>query len=140
MCRFLLKAPCFSSPVLFSSALVLRSSLFSVLLLLACTAAVHAEDNVVAAAPGETLRDPTKPLGHRVAPQGQHNSAYNLNSVLISAQRKQAVINGVTLREGQVIPDSGGVIVKRISPQTVVVQQGAKTWALRLAPSVVIRH
>lgn len=140
MCRLLAKAPGSVFSVLLTSAPVFRSSLFSALLLVACTALVQADDNLAAAAPSETLRDPTKPLGHRTAPQGQHNSAYNLNSVLISAQRKQAVINGVTLREGQVIPDSGGVLVKRISPQTVVLQQGAKTWALKLAPSVVIRH
>lgn len=90
--------------------------------------------------PSQTLRDPTTPLGHRAVVQGVSSAEYNLNSVLISPRRKQAVINGVMLREGQAIPGSGGVVVKHISPQTVVLQQGAKTWSLRLAPSVVIRH
>lgn len=88
-----------------------------------------------------SFRDPTTPLGYTAGVAGSvANSHYRLNSVLISAQRKHAVINGVTLREGQVIPGSAGVVVKRISPQTVVLQQDVKTWALRLSPSVVIRH
>jgi MSHA biogenesis protein MshK len=88
------------------------------------------------------LRDPTAPLGHAAAASGKAatHSDYTLDSVLISAQRKHAVINGITLREGQIIPGSAGIVVKRISAQTVVLQQDAKTWALRLAPSVVIRH
>lgn len=88
-----------------------------------------------------SFRDPTTPLGYTAGVAGSlANSHYRLNSVLLSAQRKHAVINGVTLREGQVIPGSAGVVVKRISPQTVVLQQDVKTWALRLSPSVVIRH
>lgn len=92
------------------------------------------------ASASEMLRDPTKPLGYAIAPGAAASTPYTLSSVLISAQRKHAVINGATLREGQVIPGSEGVIVKRISPQTVVLQQHTKTWALRLSPSVVIRH
>lgn len=86
------------------------------------------------------VRDPTQPLGYTAARGVVANTNYTLNSVLISAQRKHAVINGMTLREGQTIPGSGGVLVNRISPQTVVLQQGTKTWALRLSPSVVKRH
>lgn len=95
---------------------------------------------VDAANTNDMVRDPTTPLGYAVAPGIAATTNYTLSSVLISAQRKHAVINGATLREGQVVPGSDGVIVKRISPQTVVLQQHTKTWALRLSPSVVIRH
>lgn len=95
---------------------------------------------VDAANTSDMVRDPTTPLGYAVAPGIAATTNYTLSSVLISAQRKHAVINGATLREGQVVPGSDGVIVKRISPQTVVLQQHTKTWALRLSPSVVIRH
>lgn len=95
---------------------------------------------VDAANASDMVRDPTTPLGYAVAPGIATTTNYTLSSVLISAQRKHAVINGATLREGQVVPGSDGVIVKRISPQTVVLQQHTKTWALRLSPSVVIRH
>lgn len=96
--------------------------------------------DTTAASASNPVRDPTKPLGYAVSPGVAASTGYKLSSVLISPQRKHAVINGLTLREGQVIPDSDGVIVKRISPQTVVLQQNTKTWALRLSPSVVIRH
>lgn len=106
---------------------------------LAQTPADTAPDNSVAKA-DKPVRDPTQPLGYTTARAVVANTNYTLNSVLISAQRKHAVINGITLREGQTIPGSGGVLVNRISPQTVVLQQGTKTWALRLSPSVVKRH
>ena len=87
------------------------------------------------------VRDPTTPLGLIANPtptNSEHH--YELDSVLISAQRKLVVINGNSLREGQVIPGSGGVKVQRISPQKVVLQQGPKSWALNLSPTVVNRR
>ncbi len=102
-----------------------------------------AQEFAIAATPSVAegvVRDPTQPLGYTTASGMMANADYTLNSVLISSQRKHAVINGVTLREGQVIPGSGDIVIKRISPQTVVLQQGEKIWALRLSPSVVKRH
>lgn len=87
------------------------------------------------------LRDPTAPLGYApITASAAVQNSFNLSSVLISAQRKQAIINGATLREGQTIPASGGVVVKRIAPQAVVLQQGERAWTLQLSPSVVQRH
>ncbi len=79
---------------------------------------------------GLDVRDPTTPLGH-VATNATNNGAqqFALNSILISPQRKLAIINGNTLREGQ-----------RISAQAVVLQQADQTWVLRLSPSIVKRH
>ena len=83
-------------------------------------------------------RDPTQPLGFK-APQASKASAQELrlSSVLISAQRKLAIINGHSLREGQLIPGSDGVRLVRISAQGVLVAQGQRQWPLRLAPSVI---
>lgn len=118
---------------------LLLLSIFNAVFFLA--SASFAQTPVVDAAnASDMVRDPTTPLGYAVAPGIAATTNYTLSSVLISAQRKHAVINGATLREGQVVPGSDGVIVKRISPQTVVLQQHTKTWALRLSPSVVIRH
>lgn len=87
------------------------------------------------------LRDPTTPLGLRASARSTvANQTLILSSVLISPQRKVAIINGVSLREGQLVPGTNGVKVQRISPQTVVVQQASKAWALRLSPTVVTRH
>lgn len=87
------------------------------------------------------VRDPTKPLGHiAISAIGSDVQTFSLNSVLISPQRKLAIINGTTLREGQLVPGSGNVKVQRISAQTVVLQQADRTWTLRLSPSVMKRH
>ncbi len=90
---------------------------------------------------GLDVRDPTTPLGH-VATNATNNGAhqFTLNSILISPQRKLAIINGSTLREGQTIPGSTNVKLQRISAQAVVLQQADQTWVLRLSPSVVKRH
>lgn len=89
----------------------------------------------------DPVRDPTTPLGRTetfIATGDSHN--YQLDSVLISAQRKLAIINGNSVREGQQIPGSGGIKVLRILPQKVVLHQGTKTWTLELSPAVVHRR
>jgi MSHA biogenesis protein MshK len=90
---------------------------------------------------GFDVRDPTTPLGH-IAASVTTNGAqqFYLNSILISPQRKLAIINGSTLREGQTVPGSGNVKVQRISAQAVVLQQADQTWVLRLSPSIIKRH
>ncbi len=87
------------------------------------------------------VRDPTTPLGH-IAPSasGSNAQAISLTSILISPQRKLAIINGATLREGQLVPGSGNVKVQRISAQAVVLQRADQTWVLRLSPSILKRH
>lgn len=79
----------------------------------------------------EELRDPTRPLGYAsaAAPAGQQ---LKLNSILISSERKLAIINGQTLRENDVIVGSGGVRVKRINANDVLLQQGTRDWKLSL--------
>lgn len=86
-------------------------------------------------------RDPTQPLGFK-APQAGKASAQvlRLSSVLISAQRKLAIINGHSLREGQIIPGSNGVRLVQINAQGVVLAQGERQWPLRLAPRVTKTH
>jgi len=108
----------------------------SIVSLLFLGASVWANDTSV-----PDVRDPTTPLGH-LATSATKNEAqkFALNSILISPQRKLAIINGSTLREGQTVPGSGNVKVQRISAQSVVLQQADQTWVLRLSPSIVKRH
>lgn len=96
---------------------------------------------VLAESDTQVVRDPTTPLGH-VTPSATNSDAqqFTLNSILISPQRKLAIINGSTLREGQLIPGSANVKVQRISTQAVVLQQAQQTWVLRLSPSIVKRR
>lgn len=88
------------------------------------------------------VRDPTTPLGHVAmsAAGGSDAPTFSLNSILIGPQRKLAIINGATLREGQLVPGSGDVKVQRISAQAVVLQRADQTWVLRLSPSITKRH
>lgn len=87
------------------------------------------------------VRDPTTPLGHMATRSNVADAqTFSLNSILISPQRKLAIINGATLREGQIVPGSDNVKVQRISAQAVVLQQAEQTWVLRLSPTIMKRH
>lgn len=78
-----------------------------------------------------SLRDPTRPLGFYSSGKAA-TQKLQLNSILISSERKLAIINGQQLRENDVIKDSAGIRVKRIEANDVVLQQGEKTWRLSL--------
>jgi MSHA biogenesis protein MshK len=80
------------------------------------------------------VRDPTQPLGYLPTKSAVVNKHYELNSVLVSAQRRLAVINGQVLREGQVLAGTDQVKLKRITRSGVVLQQAQKTWELKLSP------
>lgn len=86
----------------------------------------------------KNLRDPTRPLtyssGGMVAEQ-----KLQLYSVLISAERKLAIINGQQLRENDLIKGSAGIRVKRIEANEVLLQQGDKTWRLSLNATSIRR-
>lgn len=86
------------------------------------------------------VRDPTAPLNYSGGGAAQKSDQFALSSILISPQRKVAIVNGSALREGQVVPGSNEVRVQKISTQAVVLQQANRTWVLTLSPSVVKRH
>lgn len=86
------------------------------------------------------VRDPTAPLGYIATGAEVNGAQLALNSVLISPRRKLAIINGSTLREGQIVPGSGDVKVQKILAQAVVLQQADQTWVLRLSPTILKRH
>ena len=89
----------------------------------------------------EPVRDPTTPLGYKViAGKVTTSTSYELNSILISTHRKLAIINGQTLREGQIIEGSSGVRVMHISAQRVSLQQAEKRWELILSPTTIRKH
>ncbi|WP_062065482.1 hypothetical protein [Cellvibrio sp. OA-2007] len=106
-----------------------------------CLCAVLLSVDLIAEPATADVRDPTMPLGHvAVNASGAAVQLFTLNSILISPQRKLAIINGKTLREGQLIPGSANVKVQRISAQVVVLQQAEETLVLRLSPSILKRH
>lgn len=99
--------------------------------------AVYAQES--ASQTSTEVRDPTAPLGH-INKSTTQGSRLTLDAVLVGEGRKLAVINGNTLREGQLVPGSNDIKVQRISAQAVMLQQGSKTWALTLSPSVIKKH
>lgn len=84
----------------------------------------------------EKLRDPTMPMGQLVATQANPEVALTLNSILISSQRRVAVINGQALRQGETIKGSAFRVVS-IKNNSVTVQSNNTTRVLSLVDSKV---
>lgn len=90
-------------------------------LLLVC-ASVTAQD--------QDLRDPTTPLAG-VSP-GVTGDEPRLQSILIRAADKLAIISGETVREGDALSAFGDVVVERIDSDQVVIRRGDKRETLRV--------
>ena len=78
----------------------------------------------VASPPVMAMTDPTQPSGYTPARSAQ---ILTLDSVLISAQRRVAVINGKAVTVGERV---AGATVVSIQPQRVVLQRAGKNFAL----------
>lgn len=79
-------------------------------------------------------QDPTRPLGQAGVVSGaalSEREGLQLTSILISADRKLAIINGQTLQENQTIAGVGAQ-VKKIDADAVTLQQGNRIWRLSL--------
>lgn len=83
----------------------------------------------------EALRDPTRPVQHAggAADPARGSAEPRLQSVLISAQRREAVIDGQTVRAGDKV---GNARVVRILETEVVLREGNEVRILRMYPDV----
>lgn len=89
------------------------------------------------AASAEDIADPTRPLQYSAPVAGAtQEQGIELTSILISQDRKLAIINGQTLRELQTIKGVGA-IVKKIEADAVVLQQGDKVWRVALNTTAI---
>ncbi|MAZ86453.1 MAG: hypothetical protein CL693_02320 [Cellvibrionaceae bacterium] len=79
------------------------------------------------------LRDPTRPLSYIEGAGANKPSGWRLDSVLISSQRKQAVINGKSVSEDSWIR---GAQVKRIQANKVVILVKGEERVLRLRSGI----
>ncbi|NIB44385.1 general secretion pathway protein GspB [Pseudomaricurvus alkylphenolicus] len=79
------------------------------------------------------MRDPTRPLKYSAPISSQQQQALKLHSVLISSQRKLAVINGKTVRENQWVD---GARVVSILPGKVLLSVRGRQQELRLKAKV----
>jgi MSHA biogenesis protein MshK len=78
--------------------------------------------------------DPTKPLNFVAATGGgsvETEQAIQLTSILISSDRKVAIINGQVLQENQTLKGFGA-LVKKIDADAVTLQQNGKVWRVAL--------
>ncbi len=97
------------------------AQLFISLLILSCGAhSVFAETD---------LRDPTRPITYSIVEGEEINRGMKLHSVLISSQRKVAVINGKTVKENEWVGDAK---IIRISPGLVVIEHQGERQQLTL--------
>jgi len=77
--------------------------------------------------------DPTKPLYYsapNVSEVGEQETI-QLTSILISSDRKIAIINGQVLAESQTVKGVGAM-VKKIDAEAVTFQQNGKVWRVLL--------
>lgn len=83
--------------------------------------------------------DPTKPLNHTAVASGAAGSVQEtikLTSILISSDRKVAIINGQLLQESQTLKGIGAQ-VKKIDADAVTLQQNGKVWRVPLNSTII---
>ncbi len=85
------------------------------------------------------LNDPTRP--YKADGYEQRNtqpvSRYNLNSTLVSSNRRIAVINGTYVTEGETVGDA---TVIRIRKHDVTLQSPNRQITLKLLPDIIKRQ
>ncbi|HYJ17805.1 MAG TPA: hypothetical protein VEW72_01390 [Burkholderiales bacterium] len=93
----------------------------------------------VIAANAQALRDPTRPPGIPASKAGPAvaSSGLVLQSILISPERKAAVISGKVLGPGESID---GYMLIAIAEDEAVLKNGDKVRRLRLYPGVDMKH
>lgn len=82
--------------------------------------------------------DPTKPLNFvgATGTAGNAQETITLTSILISSDRKVAIINGQPLQENQTLKGVGAM-VKKIDADAVTLQQNGKVWRVVLNSTVI---
>lgn len=84
----------------------------------------------------ESQRDPTRPLDYRVS---RTAVPLTLNAIMAGDERRLAIINGQSLKERELIANTGGVRLLSIESRAVVVGQGGRQWRLNLNDESVRR-
>ena len=83
--------------------------------------------------------DPTKPLNFVAAASGTAANAeetIKLTSILMSSDRKIAIINGQVLQESQTLKGVGAQ-GKKIDADAVTLQQNGKVWRVPLNSTII---
>lgn len=87
---------------------------------------------------GESLRDPTLPPGKMATTgKGAAVQSYRLSSVLVADDRRQAIVNGKTVRVGSGVD---GARVIAIDADRVVLSVAGKSRVLRWKTGAAVRR
>ena len=85
------------------------------------------------------LNDPTRPYktdGYEQR-KTQPVNRYNLNSTLVSNNRRVAVINGIYVTEGETVGDATVISIRK---HNVTLQSSNRLMTLQLLPDIIKRH
>lgn len=81
----------------------------------------------------EKLLDPTRPLGHRVqSSPSQQEESLNLQAIFFGAGRKEAIVNGKSVKEGDYV---AGKKIIAIRANEVVYSSGGAQSIIKLRSS-----
>jgi MSHA biogenesis protein MshK len=89
------------------------------------------------ASPLAALEDPTRPpdfIGNNAGSKQSQAPVWQVSSILISEQRRVAVVNGQTVRQGDQV---GSARVISISPTAVTLRNGVEIFSVKLLPAQV---
>lgn len=85
----------------------------------------------------QTLADPTRPAGVAASQPAAHHEQISANaqvqSILISPQRRVAIVNGESVQAGDMLGDAK---VVRITENEVVLRTGSEIRILKMYPGV----
>jgi len=82
------------------------------------------------------LRDPTIPLGNQATNYAEEKIVLHLNSILISQQRKLAIINGQAVRQGDEIKGTSFRVIS-IRANSVSLKSNSESRVLSMIDSKV---
>ncbi len=88
----------------------------------------------------DALADPTRPPARYapvIEPTVRASARLQLESILISPYRRVAIINGLRVKEGDVVGDS---VVTRISRASVSMRDGQRTFELKKYVSLTVKQ
>ncbi len=86
------------------------------------------------------LTDPTRPYNFRVEPEfveievPEESTDWRLNGIRIDGDKRSAILNGVMIREGEMIENAR---VLTINPSSVVIEQGDQHLVIKLLDTKV---
>ena len=117
---------------MFRIRLLSVSILFSLSCIVVAVEGVNSGSDTQNTAKNEVLSDPTRPLHYAV--KQKKTISLNLQAVIKKGGVKQAIVNGVVLREGDIYKSHQ---IKRINEKSVLYEINGVTKTLRLRPSVI---